>query len=143
MKSLGLIMTGACVLALPLSSFADLGPIVITPTRTEQVQNNSSATVYVLTSEQIESSGVSTTSDVLRGIPGVQVDDLYGNGSQINVMGYHDHGDAFFSLEFFHQIHHLDLVGKVQCCRGFIQKHNIRLLADGPGNENTLLFAAA
>lgn len=85
MKSLGLIMTGACVLALPLSSFADLGPIVITPTRTEQVQNNSSATVYVLTSEQIESSGVSTTSDVLRGIPGVQVDDLFGNGSQINV----------------------------------------------------------
>ena len=85
MKSLGLIMTGACVLALPLSSFADLGPIVITPTRTEQVQNNSSATVYVLTSEQIKSSGVSTTSDVLRGIPGVQVDDLFGNGSQINV----------------------------------------------------------
>lgn len=85
MKSLGLIMTGACVLALPLSSFADLGPIVITPTRTEQAQNNSSATVYVLTSDQIESSGVSTTSDILRGIPGVQVDDLFGNGSQISV----------------------------------------------------------
>ncbi len=85
MKSLGLIMTGACVFALPLSSFADLGPIVITPTRTEQAQNNSSATVYVLTSDQIESSGVSTTSDILRGIPGVQVDDLFGNGSQINI----------------------------------------------------------
>ena len=53
MKSLGLIMAGVGVLALPLSSFADLGPIVITPTRTEQAQNNSSATVYVLNSEPI------------------------------------------------------------------------------------------
>ncbi len=78
MKSLGLIMTGACVLALPLSSFADLGPIVITPTRTEQAQNNSSATVYVLNSEDIKTSGASTTSELLRGIPGVQIDDLYG-----------------------------------------------------------------
>ncbi|MDH3635318.1 MAG: TonB-dependent receptor [Gammaproteobacteria bacterium] len=85
MKSNRIIIAGACLLALPLGSPADLGPIVITPTRTEQVQNNSSATVYVLTSEQIKSSGVSTTSEVLRGIPGVQVDDLFGSGSQINV----------------------------------------------------------
>ena len=78
-------MVGACALALPLSCFADLGPIVITPTRTEQAQNNSSATVYVLTADQIESSGASTTSEILRGIPGIQVDDLFGNGSQINI----------------------------------------------------------
>ncbi len=85
MKSSHLIMAGACVLMLPLSSFADLGPIVITPTRTEQAQNNSSATVYLLTADQIESSGVSTTSEILRGIPGIQVDDLFGNGSQVNI----------------------------------------------------------
>jgi len=85
MKCFRLIMVGACALALPLSSFADLGPIVITPTRTEQAQNNSSATVYVLTSEAIESSGATTSSELLRGIPGVQIDDLFGNGTQVNI----------------------------------------------------------
>ena len=78
-------MVGACALALPLSSFADLGPIVITPTRTEQARNNTSATVYLLTSEEIEASGATTTSELLRGIPGVQIDDLFGNGTQANI----------------------------------------------------------
>ena len=85
MKSLRSIMVGACVLALPLSSFADLGPIVITPTRTEQARNNSSTTVYVLDAEDIQTSGASTTSELLRGIPGVQIDDLYGNGTEVTV----------------------------------------------------------
>jgi iron complex outermembrane receptor protein len=78
-------MAGVCVLALPLSSFADLGPIVITPTRTEQAQNNSSTTVYVLNAKDIKTSGASTTGELLRGIPGVQIDDLYGNGTEINI----------------------------------------------------------
>lgn len=85
MKSSRLIMAGACVLALPLSSFADLGPIVITPTRTEQPANKSGATVYVMTEQDIEASGAVKTSDLLRGVPGVQVDDLFGNGTQINI----------------------------------------------------------
>jgi outer membrane cobalamin receptor len=59
-------MAGVCVLALPLSSFADLGPIVITPTRTEQAQNNSSTTVYVLNAKDIKTSGASTTGELLR-----------------------------------------------------------------------------
>lgn len=85
MKSFRSIIAGACVLALPLSSLADLGPIVVTPTRTEQVQNNSSATVYVLNSKQIKSSGASTTSELLRGIPGVHIDDLFGNGTEVTI----------------------------------------------------------
>ena len=67
------------------SAVAELGPIVITPTRTEQVANTSSATVYTITAEEISASGASTTSEVLRRIPGVQIDDLFGNGSQVNV----------------------------------------------------------
>lgn len=63
----------------------DLGTIVITPTRTEQPGNTSSATVYVVDSATIEASGASTTSDLLRGIPGVQIEDLFGNGSQVNI----------------------------------------------------------
>ncbi len=67
------------------SLHAELGPIVITPTRTEQVENNSSATVYVLTADEIASSGASTTSELLRGIPGVQIDDLFGNGTEVTI----------------------------------------------------------
>jgi iron complex outermembrane receptor protein len=68
-----------------VSAYAELGPIVITPTRTEQVENKSSATVYVMTVEDIENSGAVTTSELIRGIPGVQIDDLFGNGTQVNV----------------------------------------------------------
>lgn len=85
MKTFRPIIVAACLLALPLASLADLGPIVITPTRTEQAKNNSSATVYVLNSEEIESSGATTTSELLRGIPGVQIDDLFGNGTQVSI----------------------------------------------------------
>ncbi|NCF37603.1 MAG: TonB-dependent receptor [Gammaproteobacteria bacterium] len=68
-----------------MQAYAELGPIVITPTRTEQVENKSSATVYVMTVEDIENSGAVTTSELIRGIPGVQIDDLFGNGTQVNV----------------------------------------------------------
>jgi iron complex outermembrane receptor protein len=68
-----------------VQAYAELGPIVITPTRTEQVENKSSATVYVMTVEDIENSGAVTTSELIRGIPGVQIDDLFGNGTQVNV----------------------------------------------------------
>ncbi|MCP4980533.1 MAG: TonB-dependent receptor [Gammaproteobacteria bacterium] len=85
MKSFRVLLTAACAIALPISSLADLGPIVITPTRTEQAQNSSSATVYVLDSQAIESSGATTTSQLLRGIPGLQVDDLFGNGTQVTI----------------------------------------------------------
>ncbi len=73
------------LVVLPAISQADLGPIIITPTRTVQPENNSSATVYVLTREEIETSGARTTGDLLRGIPGVQIDDLFGNGTEINI----------------------------------------------------------
>ncbi|MDH3763124.1 MAG: TonB-dependent receptor [Gammaproteobacteria bacterium] len=74
-----------CMAVMPLHVYADLGPIVITPTRTEQAQNKSSATVYVVTADEIEKSGASTTSEVLRGIPGIQIDDLFGNGNEVNI----------------------------------------------------------
>ena len=90
MKSLRTFLAGVCVAALSPASFADLGPIVITPTRTAQAENISSATVYVITGGEIEDSGARTTSELLRGIPGVQVDDLFGNGTEtsISVRGF-------------------------------------------------------
>ncbi|MFZ9039524.1 MAG: TonB-dependent receptor, partial [Gammaproteobacteria bacterium] len=79
------LMAGLCLAVAPVQAYAELGPIVITPTRTEQVENKSSATVYVMTVEDIENSGAVTTSELIRGIPGVQIDDLFGNGTQVNV----------------------------------------------------------
>ncbi len=64
---------------------AELGPIIVTPTRTAQIENKSSATVYVLSREEIEKSGANTTSDLLRGIPGIQIDDLFGNGTEVSI----------------------------------------------------------
>jgi len=78
-------LAGLCLAVIPLQAYADLGPIIITPTRTEQAENKSSATVYVVTAADIESSGASTTSEVLRGIPGIQIDDLFGNGSEVSI----------------------------------------------------------
>ncbi|MFV2031864.1 MAG: TonB-dependent receptor plug domain-containing protein, partial [Gammaproteobacteria bacterium] len=69
------------LIVLPLIGHAALGPIIITPTRTDQTENKSSATVYVINRKDIEISGASTTSELLRGIPGIQIDDLFGNGT--------------------------------------------------------------
>ncbi len=85
MKTFRSTLACLCMATIPLHAYADLGPIVITPTRTEQAENNSSATVYVVTAEDIQSNGATTTSEVLRGIPGVQINDLYGNGSDVTV----------------------------------------------------------
>jgi len=70
---------------LPVFAYAELGPIIVTPTRTAQTENKSSATVYVVNREEIEKSGAKTTSELLRGIPGIQIDDLFGNGTETNI----------------------------------------------------------
>ena len=84
MKSFSATLTAAFLAALTTISHADLGPIVITPTRSE-TGNKNSATVYVVTAADIEASGASNTSQLLRGIPGVQIDDLFGNGTEVNI----------------------------------------------------------
>ena len=88
MKTVYATLAGACVALLPLTVFAELGPIVITPSRTTQPQENSSATVYVLDADAIEAKGATSTSELLRGIPGVQVVDLFGNGTDASTNQY-------------------------------------------------------
>ncbi len=85
MKSIVPAILGASLLLQAGAAGAELGPIVITPTRTAQAQNTSSATVYVVTRGAIEASNATTTSQLLRGIPGVQIDDLFGNGTEVTV----------------------------------------------------------
>ncbi len=85
MKSIVPAILGASLLLQAGAAGAELGPIVITPTRTAQAENTSSATVYVVTRAEIEVSNATTTSQLLRGIPGVQLDDLFGNGTEVTV----------------------------------------------------------
>ena len=83
--SLAIILSSSALGFIANSSQAALGPIMITPTRTLEVDNKSSATVYLLGRDEIEKSGAITTSELLRGIPGVQVDDLFGNGTEVTI----------------------------------------------------------
>jgi iron complex outermembrane receptor protein len=39
----------------------------------------------VVSREEIEKSGAKTTGDLLRGIPGIQIDDLFGNGTEMSI----------------------------------------------------------
>ncbi len=85
MKSFRSLSLGLCLAALPCMALAELGPIVITASRTEQPRNSVAATVYVLDSAAIEASGARTTAELLRGMPGVQLTDLFGNGTDVSV----------------------------------------------------------
>jgi iron complex outermembrane receptor protein len=59
--------------------------VVISGTRTEQSTLNTPASITVITREQIERSGATHVVDVLRGQGGVQLNDLYGDGSRTTV----------------------------------------------------------
>ena len=85
MKTFCSLLAGACAMLGPVIALAELGPIMITPTRTEQTGPASSATVYLISEHDIKASGATTTSELLRGIPGIQIDDLFGNGTQVSV----------------------------------------------------------
>ena len=43
-------------------------------------------------------------------------------------------------LQFLHQVHDPGLMGQIQCSSGFVQKHDFRVLADGPCNKDPLAF---
>ena len=84
------LMLLSLLASVPAVSHSMIDTILITPTRTPQTGNNSSATVYSLNREDINKSGAKTTSELLRGIPGIQIDDLFGNGTEtsISVRGF-------------------------------------------------------
>ena len=84
-----LLIAGCLAFSITAASYADdpgaAPTIVITPTRSVQPENTSSSTVYVLDHQQIASSGARTTAELLRGIPGIQIDDLFGNGVEVTI----------------------------------------------------------
>ncbi len=85
---LRLWVLGAVIFGAGVSGFAadvDLDRIVVTPYRYGESLGNVPGSVSVVDSEQIASSGASTTAGLLSGLSGVVVRDFTGNGSKATV----------------------------------------------------------
>ena len=89
MKSLIHICVGACVALLPLSASAELGPIVITPTKTQVATSDSAVPVEVITSEQIRNSVAIDAADLLEQHANVDVarNGAYGKVTSVFIRG--------------------------------------------------------
>lgn len=71
----------------PGYSFAatEIPPVYVSAARTEQSTLTTPASIAVITREEIEAGGARHITDVLRGQGGVQINDLYGDGSRATV----------------------------------------------------------
>jgi iron complex outermembrane receptor protein len=64
---------------------SEIPTVVVSAARTEQSTLTTPASITVITRKQIDDSGASHLADVLRGQGGVQIKDLYGDGSRATV----------------------------------------------------------
>lgn len=79
---LGLLV---CAQGSAAGDVTELPQVVVSATRSEQSAIPTAASITVITREQLEASGVRTVAEALRGQGGVQVSDLFGDGTQTNV----------------------------------------------------------
>ena len=63
----------------------EIPAVVVSAARTEQSSLTTPASITVITREEIEAGGARHITDVLRGQGGVQINDLYGDGSRASV----------------------------------------------------------
>ena len=68
-----------------VSAATEIPAVVVSAARTEQSTLTTPASITVITREQIEVSGARHINEVLRGQGGVQINDLYGDGSRATV----------------------------------------------------------
>jgi len=68
-----------------VAAATEIPAVVVSAARTEQSAVTTPASISVITREQIEASGARHINEVLRGQGGVQVNDLYGDGSRASV----------------------------------------------------------
>ncbi len=66
----------------PDATPTQLEPMVVTPTRSQQLGNTTASGLIVITREEIERGGASVVADVLRTRAGVEVLDTFGDGSR-------------------------------------------------------------
>jgi iron complex outermembrane receptor protein len=87
--SAGLVLTAASfplsVLAITQTDITDIPAVLVSAARTEQSTLTTPASITVISRRQIENTGAVNVVDVLRGQGGVQINDLYGDGSRSSV----------------------------------------------------------
>ena len=79
------VLTQAAVLPEIVSAATEIPAVVVSAARTEQSMLTTPASISVISREQIEASGARHINEVLRGQGGVQINDLYGDGSRATV----------------------------------------------------------
>ncbi|MCP4042947.1 MAG: TonB-dependent receptor [Gammaproteobacteria bacterium] len=69
---------------------AEVPPVIVSDTRTEQSMVSVPASIRIITRTEIERSGARSVAGVLRGVGGVQIADLFGDGSgaHISIRGF-------------------------------------------------------
>jgi len=87
--SVGLVFTTAGfyfpLMPVAQAAISQIPEVVVSATRTEQSTLTTPASITVITRSQIESSGAANVAEMLRGQGGVQLNDLYGDGSRVSV----------------------------------------------------------
>lgn len=89
----------ASVVLLALSAFnahAAINALITSGVRAEQSELSTPASITVITRDQIDASGAAHITEVLRGLGGVQVSDLYGQGSRstVSMRGFGESANA-------------------------------------------------
>jgi iron complex outermembrane receptor protein len=79
------VVTLSAILPGLVSAATEIPAVVVSAARTEQSTLTTPASITVISREQIEASGARHISEVLRGRGGVQINDLYGDGSRATV----------------------------------------------------------
>lgn len=72
----------------------ELDPVIVTATRSPQAGNRLPALLTVITRRDLELGGAQSLAEALRGVPGVQVTDFYGDGSQYSTVDMRGFGLA-------------------------------------------------
>jgi len=81
----------ALIIQIPVeANETELEPVIVTATRSAQSNNPTASAVTVITREMIAASGADRIDQVLRSATGVQLSDLYGDGSRtlVSVRGF-------------------------------------------------------
>jgi len=79
------VLTLAALLPEIVSAATEIPAVVVSAARTEQSTLTTPASITIISREQIEASGARHINEVLRGQGGVQIKDLYGDGSRATV----------------------------------------------------------
>ena len=77
--------SGTALAALDTTSVTEIPAVLVSAARTEQSSLTTPASITIISRQQIENSGASHVVEVLRGQGGVQINDIYGDGSRASV----------------------------------------------------------